>query len=174
MKNMDYHIRDARPEEFREIGALMVKVYSQLKGFPKPDEQPKYYEKLVNIGGLTTKPETKLLVVASQDGQLAGALVYFGNMKYYGSGGKATKEKNAAAFRLLAVDPRHRGLGLGKMLTQACIDMARESGTGQMIIHSTRAMQVAWNMYENLGFVRAPDLDFMQDQLSVFGFRLIF
>ncbi len=33
-------------------------------------------------------------------------------------------------------------------------------------------MQVAWAIYENLGFKRSEDLDFMQGELLVFGFRL--
>jgi ribosomal protein S18 acetylase RimI-like enzyme len=93
-------------------------------------------------------------------------------MKHYGSGGTATKEKNAAGFRLLAVDPKYRGHGIGKMLTLACIEKARSSRVDQLIIHTTEAMQVAWKMYENLGFQRSADLDFMQDQLKVLGFRL--
>jgi hypothetical protein len=36
----------------------------------------------------------------------------------------------------------------------------------------TQAMQAGWRMYGNLGFGRAPDLDFMQGELPVFGFRL--
>jgi hypothetical protein len=33
-------------------------------------------------------------------------------------------------------------------------------------------MQIAWKMYEGLGFQRAEELDFMQGNLPVFGFRL--
>ena len=32
-------------------------------------------------------------------------------------------------------------------------------------------MQVAWKMYEDMGFRRSADLDFMQGKLPVFGFR---
>jgi hypothetical protein len=35
-----------------------------------------------------------------------------------------------------------------------------------------RAMALAWAMYERLGFRRAEELDFMQGELAVFGFRL--
>ena len=31
-----------------------------------------------------------------------------------------------------------------------------------MIIHTTMAMQTAWKMYEQIGFKRSEDLDFMQ------------
>jgi hypothetical protein len=33
-------------------------------------------------------------------------------------------------------------------------------------------MKVAWKMYEKIGFRRAKDLDFIQEKLPVFGFRL--
>jgi hypothetical protein len=41
-----------------------------------------------------------------------------------------------------------------------------------MIIHTTMAMQTAWRMYESMGFKRSEDLDFMQGDLPVYGFRL--
>ena len=172
MLNESYSVRNARPDEFEEIGKLMVKVYSQLEGFPKQSEQPSYYKMLLNIGEFAHKPDTELLVAVSPEGNIAGGVVYFSDMKYYGSGGTATTEKNAAGFRLLAVDPAARGLGIGKLLTQECIRKAREANLSQMIIHSTKAMEVAWKMYEAMGFKRSEDLDFMQEKLPVFGFRL--
>lgn len=168
-----YKVRNAQPGEFAEIGKLMVQVYSQLEGFPKPDEQPNYYKMLANIGDLTHKPEMELLVAVSSDNKIAGGVVYFSDMQYYGSGGTATKEKNAGGFRLLAVDPSTRGHGVGKLLTNECIRKAKEKKLGQVVIHTTKAMQTAWKMYEDLGFKRSEDLDFMQGELPVFGFRLL-
>lgn len=165
-------IRNAKPEEFEEIGQLLVQVYSQLKGFPTEEEQPNYYKMLRNIGDFTLKPASELLVAILPDGTICGAVVYFSDMQYYGSGGTATLEKNASGFRLLAVSPSKQGLGIGKQLTQACIQKAKDAKQNQVIIHSTQAMQIAWNMYERLGFRRSVDLDFMQAELPVFGFRL--
>jgi GNAT superfamily N-acetyltransferase len=168
----DYKIRNAKPGEFVEIGKLMVHVFSSVEGFPKESEQPDYYKILANVGELTNKPETELLVAVSSDGKIAGCVVYFGDMQYYGSGGTATRERNAAGFRLLAVDPSARGRGIGKLLTIECIRKAKDKKLFQLIIHTTMAMQTAWKMYENLGFRRSEDLDFMQGELPVFGFRL--
>lgn len=174
MKRNDFIIRNANPDEFEKIGKLMVQVYSKLDGFPKESEQPEYYKMLANIGDQTRKPETELLVAVSSKGEIEGAVVYFNDMKYYGSGGTATQEKNASGFRLLAVNPVSRGQGIGKLLTFKCIEKANESGNTQVVIHTTQAMHVAWKMYETIGFKRSQDLDFMQGNLSVFGFRLIF
>lgn len=173
MNSQEYIVRDATLNEFPEIGELMVNVYSQLEGFPTKKEQPNYYKMLANIGSLTENPQTKLLIAISSSGKIGGGVVYFGDMKYYGSGGTATREKNASGFRLLAVDPATRGQGIGKLLTKACIQMAKDEKQNQMIIHSTKAMQIAWKMYENMGFKRSEDLDFMQGELPVFGFRLL-
>jgi len=150
----------------------MVQVYSQLEGFPKESEQPNYYKMLANVGSLTTMPGTELLVAVSPEGKIAGAVVYFSNMKNYGSGGVATLERDASGFRLLAVDPMERGKGVGKLLTTACIRKAKDDKSLQLIIHTTHAMQTAWKMYEQLGFKRSTDLDFTQGTLPVFGFRL--
>ncbi len=168
----DFTIREATREEYKAIGKLMVKVYSKLEGFPKKNEQPEYYKMLADIGEWCNKPCTKLLVAVDSEGKVGGAVVYFSDMKYYGSGGTATQEKNAAGFRLLAVDPELRGNGLGTEITLACIDRAKNDRVEQLIIHSTEYMRIAWNMYEKLGFKRSADLDFMQEELPVFGFRL--
>lgn len=173
MNNQEYIIREATSIEFSMLGKLMVRVYSQLDGFPSPKEQPNYYNMLANIGDFTKKPKVKLLIAISQNGNIGGGVVYFGDMAYYGSGGTATKEKNAAGFRLLAVDPSIRGKGLGKLLSNACISLAKKEKQEQLIIHSTKAMQIAWHMYEKMGFKRSEDLDFKQGDLPVFGFRLL-
>jgi GNAT superfamily N-acetyltransferase len=164
-------LRTAEVGEFDEIGKLMVSVYSRLEGFPKPHEQPAYYQLLSNVGNLTAKPGTEILVALNKDDKIVGAVVYFSEMKNYGSGGTATSELNTSGFRLLAVSPEAQGQGIGKLLTLECIRKAKEKGHAQVIIHSTNAMQTAWKMYEKLGFKRSPDLDFMQGDLEVFGFR---
>ena len=168
----NYTIREATPGEFSNIGELMVTVYSQLEGFPGPKQSPDYYNKLKNVGNLTKSPKVKLLVAATEEGSIGGSVVYFGDMAQYGSEGTATTEKNAAGFRLLAVNPNTRGKGIGKLLSQACIDIAKAEQQEQLLIHSTKAMQIAWSMYEKLGFKRSEDLDFNKGELGVYGFRL--
>ena len=172
MNTSNYTIRNAFSSEFEKIGELLINVYSQLDGFPKETDQPNYYKMLANIGDFTNYPETELLVAVDASNTILGAVVYFNDMKYYGSGGIATQEQNSAGFRLLGVDTNARGKGIGKLLTQECIQKTISNKRQQLIIHSTLAMKTAWQMYENLGFKRSEDLDFMQGELAVFGFRL--
>ena len=167
-----FSIRLAQPKEYQAIGQLMVQVYSSLEGFPQPDEHPTYYHKLAHVGELAQKDGIDLLVAVNEDGAIGGAVVYFHDITLYGARGVADHEENAGAFRLLAVDPATRGQGLGRQLIQACLNTAKETGKSQVVIHSTQAMQVAWGMYERLGFVRAQSLDFDQNGFPIFGFRL--
>jgi GNAT superfamily N-acetyltransferase len=167
-----YAIRDAAPGEYEALGQLMIRVYTALDGFPKPSEQPRYYDMLANIGAMAQKPGARLLAAIGGD-RLLGGVVYLADMAEYGSGGTATREKDAAGFRLLAVDPDARGLGVGRALIQACLDLAMAAERRCVVIHTTKAMRVAWGIYESMGFRRAEDLDFMQGDLEVFGFRLM-
>jgi GNAT superfamily N-acetyltransferase len=173
MSDQLYNVRNADPSEFGKIGQLMVNVYSQLDGFPNETEQPEYFQVLRDVGAFTQKPDTHLLVAVTENNTILGALLYFDDMAYYGSGGTAIKEKNASGFRLLAVDPAARGKGIGKLLAEECIRKARQKKNRQLIIHTTKSMPAAWHMYEKMGFKRSEDLDFYQGDLHVFGFRLL-
>lgn len=166
-----YEIREANPNEFSLLGELMVEVYSQLEGFPGPEENPGYYNTLRNVGEFAQKPKVKLIVAVSEKGQVDGGLVYFGDMRYYGAGGEATLKQKAGAFRLLAVNTNVHGKGLGKKLVQACIDQARSEGFEYLMIHSTKYMKIARKMYERMGFERFPEIDFVKSYVTVLGFR---
>jgi GNAT superfamily N-acetyltransferase len=165
-------VRDIRVEEFVALGQLLVEVYSNLPGFPGPLEQPAYYDMLRDIGEFTKKPDVRVLVAVPPAGGLAGGVVYFGDLAHYGAAGIAPTIKRASGIRLLGVHPECRNMGVGKALATACIALAREQGHLEVVLHTTKAMQTAWAMYERLGFIRSPDLDFRQKELPVFGFRL--
>jgi len=156
-------IREVRDEEAEALGRLMVAVYAGLEGFPTPEEQPAYYQMLARIADFREKPQARVLVAVEEGGALLGGVVYFGDMAAYGSGGSATRETKASGIRLL---------GVGRALTQACIDLAKASGNTQVILHTTQAMRTAWGLYERMGFARSEDLDFLQQGFPVFGFRL--
>ena len=167
----EYIVREAYTNEFSELGALMVDVYAQLEGFPGPDEIPDYYDKLRNVGEFTKSPKTKLIVAASREGKIDGGLVYFGDMRYYGAGEDSTLRQQAAAFRLLAVNPQIRRKGIGKLLIEACFEQARKEGFEDLMIHSTEYMMDAWRMYERMGFERFSETDFIKNDVKVYGFK---
>ncbi|MEQ9169156.1 MAG: GNAT family N-acetyltransferase [Fulvivirga sp.] len=169
-----FKIRDAHPSEFEEIGKLVSTVYSQLPDFPKEEALPTYYEQLRNVGQMTTNSAIHLFAAVDDDNTILGVVVYFDDMQFYGSKGVASSVKNAAGFRFLAVDPKARGLGVGKALSMYCIELAKSTGQEKLIIHSTKAMAVAWEMYLKIGFKRADYLDFEGNSINVYGFEYVF
>jgi ribosomal protein S18 acetylase RimI-like enzyme len=167
-------IREIQKHEYAALGQLMVDAYSSLDGFPGPSEDPDYYGELFNMGKLNERSDSKVLVASSDGGMLLGGIVYFSDMASYGSGGTAPMEKNACGIRWLGVDSKARGLGVGRALAGECIKLAEDQGHEQIILHTTSAMQVAWDLYLKLGFRRSVDLDFEQSGINVLGFRLLF
>ena len=170
--NANLCIRDLGDSERESLGRLMVEVYAGLEDFPGPDDQPQYYAMLANIWQFTARKDARVLVAVTEANEIVGGVVYFGDMTEYSSGGTAQQVRHASGIRLLAVEPRFRGSGTGRALTQACIDLAQAKGHARVVLHTTAAMKVAWGMYERLGFERATDLDFLQEELPVFGLML--
>ena len=76
----DYIIRNARKEEHKAIGHLLVQAYSQLKGFPTPTDQPKYYNKLQHIHRLLTDDSIELIIAIDEEERVLGAVLFFGDM----------------------------------------------------------------------------------------------
>lgn len=170
MNQQAYEVAEARADEFRPIGRMLHAAYAGLEGFPQPSEQPAYYDMLLDVGRFTAQAETRLLVARAADGQIAGSVLYFGDMADYGAGPVAGLV-DASGIRLLGVASSWRQRGVGRALTLACLELAWRRDHSQVILHTTAAMKTAWRMYEGLGFSRAAALDFDQKGLAVYGFR---
>lgn len=167
-----FEVRCAHPNEYEALGQMTLEIYEQLPGMPSRDEQPAYYSMLYSVGDRANKPTIEILVAVTPDKALLGGVTFVGDMAYYDSGGTAGRVTGSSGIRLLAVKPEARGAGVGRALTNACIQRAIERGSVQVILHSTKSMNIAWGMYQRMGFLRSPDLDFSQGELSVYGFRL--
>ena len=78
-----------------------------------------------------------------------------------------------AGILRLAVPPGSRGQGIGRALVEECLVRARRLRVKTVALHSTEWMTVARGMYERMGFVRAPDFDFVPRPGVVgMGYRL--
>ena len=54
---------------------------------------------------------------------------------------------------MLVVDPDYRGIGIGKSLTEECINRAKRDNSPLIALHTSPIMEIALNMYLRMGFI---------------------
>jgi putative acetyltransferase len=67
---------------------------------------------------------------------------------------------NSCEMKRLFVRPAFRGFGLGRLLAQALMDRATESGYSNMLLDTLDEMEAARGLYESLGFAEVPPFYF--------------
>ncbi|MEV4005581.1 helix-turn-helix domain-containing GNAT family N-acetyltransferase [Actinomadura sp. NPDC049753] len=86
-------------------------------------------------------PERENAWIAESDGERLGAVFC------------VRREDDVAQLRLLHVEPRARGTGVGAALVAACVDFAAEAGYAEIMLWTTALQRPAHRLYERAGFV---------------------
>jgi predicted N-acetyltransferase YhbS len=161
-------IRDARPGDRDRIREVTLAAYEEYAA-QMPDLWEGYRQ---NIVATLSHVEPAEQLVAERDDRIVGTVLLYPPRRVRPPGAESM-EMPWPEVRLLAVAPAARGQGIGAALMQECVRRARGSGTGALSLHTTDLMQTAMRMYERMGFVRAPELDFHPAPgVTVKGFRL--
>jgi ribosomal protein S18 acetylase RimI-like enzyme len=100
-----------------------------------------------------------LMMADGSDGQ--GAAV--GTLTVVPSGSPFTEfaQEDEYELRMLAVSPLARGRGIGVELTTFGLGMATARGAKRVLLSTMEEMHAAHAIYEKLGFIREPELDWV-------------
>lgn len=86
-------------------------------------------------------PAREAAWIADIDGRMVGSVFLV-----------RTKDPGTGKLRLLYVEPEVRGLGVGRMLVDACIERARSVGYGRLELWTNSVLTSARRVYERAGF----------------------
>jgi GNAT superfamily N-acetyltransferase len=146
-------IRPIRPDEYEALAELTVAAYRAIP-FVMPHQD--VYD--IQLRDVARRAETSCVLVAVEpEGELLGGVTYVSGPEDPYSEELAEGE---AGMRMLAVDPLRHGHGIGRTLTQACLERARAAGRTRLVLHTGAWMPGAIALYEKMGFVRRPEIDF--------------
>ena len=67
-----------------------------------------------------------------------------------------TKNKQILELAKMAVSPKHRGLKIGQLLRQHCIDFSNKNNIKALILYSNTLLENAIYIYRKYGFVEIP------------------
>lgn len=141
-------LRDFLPTDADAVVRVALAAFAQFE--QHYSDWPLFTVHVAKIAELAKAGE---IIVAENDGQIIGAVAYVG-----------PKQPKAEFFdpawpviRMLVVDPRARGKGTGRQLTEECIRRAERDQSPVIALHTTPIMTVALPMYLRMGFTRVRE-----------------
>lgn len=110
---------------------------------------------LDSLRDTATRSEQAQLWVAVDDGAVVGTVTWCPP----GSPLREIGTDDEGEFRMLAVDPGVQGRGVGRLLVELVLRLAREAGLSAVVLSSADWMTAAHALYRSMGFERIPERD---------------
>ena len=154
MKAGRIKLRSPRPGDMGRVVQLHGEIYAKEFGYDAT------FEALVAeiAAGFVRnlKPKFERCWMAEMDGEVVGSVFL------------VRKSPTVSKLRLLIIDRKARGRGLGRRLTRACIRFARAAGYRKMVLWTQSHLAAARAIYQAEGFRRVSS-----EKHRSFGKRLV-
>jgi GNAT superfamily N-acetyltransferase len=140
---LDYRLRPYADRDAAEVDDLAVAAFEQFRS-----EYSDWPAMQAGLRRMSTLAEIGEIIVAEGSDRVIGAVAYIPPR------GRKARFFDASwpIIRMLIVDPGARGGGIGRALTEECIDRARRDGSHVIALHTSPIMNVALPMYLRTGF----------------------
>lgn len=160
---MSTQIRPAAPADLAAVGAVVADAYLAA-GAMSPDEP--YLQQVRDAAG---RSADALVLIADDDGEVLGSVTWCPP----GSPSREIGRDGEGEFRMLGVAPSAQGRGIGRLLVEHCLQLARQSGHRAVVLSTGKSMTSAHRLYEAMGFRRLPDRDWSpRDGVHLLAYRL--
>ncbi len=137
-------VREARPDEYQEIGAMVAASYRAL------GSEPEWY--LDEVRDTARRSAGGVVLVATDgSGAIVGTITYLAALD--GSAGPGARDGDAM-IRALAVTTSARGHGVGRTLVDSVVARARTDGRQAIALYTRPSMTAAQRLYRSSGFER--------------------
>lgn len=146
------NIREFDAADALTVNALALRAFEQFQR--AYNDWPAFKAKIAETSSLAGSGE---LFVAEIDRQIVGAVVYIGP----GMPKADFFRLEWPIMRMLVVSPDFRGQGIGRALTEKCLQRAKRDKAQNFALHTSEIMQVALPMYLRMGFqkvLQAPSI----------------
>ncbi|MFZ0776287.1 MAG: helix-turn-helix domain-containing GNAT family N-acetyltransferase [Xanthobacteraceae bacterium] len=133
-----YILRAPRPGDFGWVVKRHAELYAQEYGWIEPFEG--VCAQIVADFANKSDPQRERCWIAEMNGENVGCVFL------------AADSDTVARIRLLLVDPKARGLGLGARLVEECIGFARGAGYKKITLWTHSVLTAARHIYQKAGF----------------------
>jgi ribosomal protein S18 acetylase RimI-like enzyme len=146
--------RTATKSDLKQIQQLGLLAYEQFKPILTQENWAKWEENFNNDSNFLDLLDKATGFVCEVENELVGMafLIPSGNPWLY-------FPTEWSYIRYVGVHPNFEGNGIGKKLTQQCIDKAKETGEKTIALHTSEFQNAARQIYESLGFIKIKEIE---------------
>lgn len=153
-KNMRLKFREGNTNDKEQLKELALISYGDFEKALTGENWNLLYKNLKSENSYSNILEIAKCFVCQIENKIIG-------VAYIVPSGNPTEifESDWSYIRMVGVNPKYRGNGIGKKLTQNCIAYARQNNEQIIALHSSEFMDAARYLYERLGFKRIKEIE---------------
>ncbi len=163
----DLKYRKADLSDFDQLKSLGKESYAEFSQVLDAENWTKMNAFLNSDIGLSQLIKQSAVYICEKQSEIIG-------MIYLVPSGNPTKlfKSNWSYIRFLGVNTQHRGKGIGKTLTDLCMEHAKKTNEQYIALHTSEFMDSARSIYEKKGFVKTKEFQYLGKTYWIYLFKL--
>lgn len=148
--------RKANLSDFDKLKSLGIESYSEFSSVLTPKNWNRMNSFLESDDNLLQLIQQSTVFVCEKESDIIG-------MIYLVPNGNPTElfQENWSYIRFLGVNTKFRGNGIGKKLTDLCMEYAVENNEKHIALHTSEFMDSARAIYEKRGFRKTKEIEYL-------------